>query len=654
MAAPARSATIVHLDQDGAVSSLFHRIARLALIGLFAAGTAAPAARTAAAPAAPWRVVILMTTDPALPAMQQHDRALRATLRAAAPGGITFFTDTLDAFRFDYRDVAPEFLALQRKKYAGQPVDLLVGVGERAVDVIREQRETLWSGVPIVFSGLDEATLDPARVPAGTALAAWQLDIDGTLALIESLQPRADRLIVVGGTTEDDRALVERVATRSEARARWPTERWTRFSIEQLRDRLGSLDERSAVFFTTMSRDANGRTNFPGDALAELATVSRAPIYGVYGSYLERGVAAGSVVDFEAGGRRAGELGIRMLRREPAAAPGAASAPVPRCVADNTQLRRHGLDARALPAGCELRNAPRNPWTEYRGFVLAATAVVALQALTIGGLLLQRRRRRLAELDSDQRRLELARAMRFAAMGELTASIAHEINQPLGAILSNADAAELQLRLGTATTEGLREILGDIRRDDLRATEVIRRLRGLLEKHEVDHARMALHPALCDALALLEPEGRRRGVTIDATFGAADDLLRGDPVQLQQVLLNLAINAMDAMSTTPQTARQLSIATTELGDCLVITVADRGDGIPAAMRRKVFESFHTTKPHGMGLGLPIVRAIVHAHEGQIVIDARAGGGTIVTVTLPRRIAEAPSTPVRFAALTQSP
>jgi signal transduction histidine kinase len=636
------------------VPALFHRIARLALIGVLAVGAAAPAARSAPTPIAPWRVVILMTTDPALPAMQDHDRALRATLRAAAPGGVTFFTDTLDAFRFDYHDVAREFLALQTKKYAGQPVDLLVGVGDRSVDVIREQRETLWSGVPIVFSGLDAATLDPARVPAGAALAAWQLDIDGTLALIESLQPRADRLIVVGGATEDDLALVDRVATRSEARARWPTERWTRFSIAQLRERLGSLDERSAVFFTTMSRDANGRTNFPADALAELAAASRAPIYGVYGSYLERGVAAGSVVDFDASGRRAAELGIRMLRGEPAAAAGAASVPLTRCVADNAQLRRHGLDARALPAGCELRNAPRSLWTEYRGFVLAATAVVALQALTIGGLLLQRRRRRLAELDSDQRRLELARAMRFAAMGELTASIAHEINQPLGAILSNADAAELQLRLGTATTEGLLEILDDIRRDDLRATEVIRRLRGLLEKHEVEHSRMALHPALRDALALLEPEGRRRGVTIDTTLGAADDLLRGDPVQLQQVLLNLAINAMDAMSTAPQAARHLSIATTDLGDAVVITVADRGDGIPAGMRTKVFESFHTTKPHGMGLGLPIVRAIVEAHEGRIAIDGRVGGGTVVTVTLPRRIAYAPTVDARFAALTPYP
>ena len=182
--------------------------------------------------------------------------------------------------------------------------------------------------------------------------------------------------------------------------------------------------------------------------------------------------------------------------------------------------------------------------------MLAAAAVLALQALTIAALLLQRRRRRLAEAEAARRRLELGRAMRFAAMGELTASIAHEINQPLGAILANAEAAELLLQHGKADTPQLREILADIRRDDLRANEVIRRLRALLEKHEVLHEPMRLHPALADVLALLAHEAERRGVTLEQHFDALDDRLLGDAVQLQQVLMNLVLNAMDAMEQT--------------------------------------------------------------------------------------------------------
>jgi signal transduction histidine kinase len=612
-----------------------HRF-RLALLAGLAVGSMPAYPALAGQASTPWRVVVLMGSDPGLPAMQQHDRALRATLQAAAPAGVTFFTDTLDSYRFDYGGVAAEFLALQRKKYAGQPVDLLVGVGEHSIEALRDLRDAMWPGVPVVLGALDDATFDRTRVPADAAFVRFRPDVDGTLALVARLQPDARRLIVVGGDNRSDRAFTDHVAARARAQPRWRTEVWDTFSIEQLRERLAGLDASSAVMFTTMTRDANGRTTFPVDAMAQLAAASGAPTYGMYGPYLGRGAAAGSVVDFEQAGRQAALLAIGLLAGRPIPAPDALPIAPVRCVADHARLRAYGLDAGALPAGCDLLNPPRTLWNEYRGAVLVAAAVVALQALTIGGLLVQRRRRRLAEVDALQRRTELARAMRFAAMGELTASIAHEINQPLGAILSNADAADLLLRSGAATPQGLREILADIRRDDLRAYEVIRRLRALLEKHEVEHVGMALHPALDEALAILAPESARRGITIERAFDAADDRLLGDPVQMQQVVLNLALNAMDAMPAGTPGARTVTVRTAGDAEALVLAVEDRGTGIEPSVREAVFDSFFTTKPTGLGLGLPIVRAIVEAHCGRIDAAPREGGGTRFTVRLPRR------------------
>jgi C4-dicarboxylate-specific signal transduction histidine kinase len=232
--------------------------------------------------------------------------------------------------------------------------------------------------------------------------------------------------------------------------------------------------------------------------------------------------------------------------------------------------------------------------------------------------------------------------MRFTAIGELTASIAHEINQPLGAILSNADAADMLLQGGRATTAELREILADIRRDDLRAHEVIRRLRALLEKNEVEHRALHLHPALDEVLTLLASEARRRGVVIEHAFGATDDRLHGDPIQLQQVLLNLGLNAMDAMADTDPGSRRLRVETASRGDSLELTVADRGCGIDESRRDAIFESFYTTKARGLGLGLPIVRAIVEAHEGRIDVASNADRGAVFTVTLPRRLAADPA------------
>ena len=610
---------------------------------LFVALWAVASTASAAAPT-PWRVAILLGTDPALPAVQQHDRALRAALQAAAPNGVVFFTDTLDAMRFDYRDVSTEFLALQRRKYAEQPVDLVIGVGERAIDLVRDQRDAVWPGVPIVLSALDDATMSGVRLGPDTATVRWRLDVEGTLAIAGALQPDATRVVVLGGTSPFDRDLVERVTRLATALPRLRVETWTDLTADDAVNRLGALDARSIVMFTSMNLDASGRPRFPSETLTRLAAASGAPIYGLFGSYLGRGLTAGSVVDFESLGRYAALAAIARLQSASrvSALQTAVIAPS-RCMADHTWLERHRLDAAALPPGCDLLNPPRTLWTEYRNAVLVAGAVVVLQTLSIGGLLMQRRRRRTAEAEAVERQLELARAMRFAAMGELTASIAHEINQPLGAILANAEAADRMLAAGSASPQMLREILADIRRDDLRAHEVIQRLRALLEKHEVIHAPMALHPTLREAIALIEPEARRRGIAIDTRLEATRDGLLGDPVQLQQVVLNLMLNAFDAMQATSGPQRHLAIATADAdgSDDLVLTVADRGHGLTDAQRQGAFRSFWTTKPNGLGLGLPIVRAIVEAHHGRVTLEPRAGGGAIATVRLPRQAASAP-------------
>jgi C4-dicarboxylate-specific signal transduction histidine kinase len=261
-------------------------------------------------------------------------------------------------------------------------------------------------------------------------------------------------------------------------------------------------------------------------------------------------------------------------------------------------------------------------------------AVLLAQSVTIVALLTQRRQRRRAEAEAAARGSELARAARFAAAGELSASIAHEVGQPLGAILSNADAAELLVTSPHVDFDELQEILADVKRDALRANDVVQRLRALLEKQSVVFSPLLLDATLADTLPLVAPEARRRGMVIDAQFGAGDLEVTGDHVQLQQVLLNLAVNAMDAMQESAPESRILSLATKRVGEGVEIVVADRGSGFHAATPQQLFEPFYTTKPHGMGLGLSIVRSIVEAHRGRVTAALRKGGGTEVVVWLP--------------------
>lgn len=211
----------------------------------------------------------------------------------------------------------------------------------------------------------------------------------------------------------------------------------------------------------------------------------------------------------------------------------------------------------------------------------------------------------------------LVHAARLALVGEMTASIAHEMNQPLGAILSNAEAAELLLDLNPLPLHDVRQILSDIRKDDLRASNVIRQLRALLRKRPLQIQPANIHEIATDAINLAANEARRRKVTIDTAFAAQPAEIRCDRVHLQQVFLNLILNGMDAMSATAGNEKRLLICTESQREKLQIAVKDAGHGIAPDRLPKVFDSFFTTKADGMGLGLSIARSIVEMHKGTI-------------------------------------
>jgi signal transduction histidine kinase len=175
-----------------------------------------------------------------------------------------------------------------------------------------------------------------------------------------------------------------------------------------------------------------------------------------------------------------------------------------------------------------------------------------------------------------------------------------------------------------------------VRRDALRANEVVRRLRRLLEQQAVEFGPVDLSDVVEETLVLLEPEAVRRRVVIERQLPGTPAPVLGDRVQLQQVVLNLCINAMDAMQDTPGPQRVLSVSLRRVGDGFQLAVSDRGHGFAPGAQGHLFESFFTTKPHGMGLGLAIVRTVVDAHRGWVHADARSGGGSVFTVWLAAR------------------
>jgi two-component system sensor kinase FixL len=245
--------------------------------------------------------------------------------------------------------------------------------------------------------------------------------------------------------------------------------------------------------------------------------------------------------------------------------------------------------------------------------------------------------RKLAEAEALLHREELGHLSRVAAMGELTASIAHELNQPLSGITSNASAGQRFIDRGDVDLREIRELLGDIMADGRRAGDVIRSIQSMVKKGVTARQRVDLNHVIINVAHMVNPNALLQSCKVETLLEPNLPPIEADPIQLQQVLLNLVINAFDAMHDTPVPHRKVLIATERNGDSTIRTsVRDYGVGISEEARERLFEQFFTTKAKGLGMGLAIVHSIVESHGGTIVGENADGGGARFHFTLPAK------------------
>ena len=564
----------------------------------------------------------------------QFDSGLHQTVNANPGQPIQIFSEFLDEPEFGGDQYETTMATYLHDKYAARPLGAVLTLNDTALRFILRYRERLFPGVPIVYTGATRnwvhslTTLPPdiVGVPVG-------FDFAGTVEQALKWHPRATHLVIVIGASKQDawepmvRPEITPILGHVQA------EYLIGLTLPALQKRLRELGSDSVVLTFGFFQDGDGRSYLLHDSAELVAAASSAPVYTPVESLMGTGVVGGRVLSYDQLGRQAGEILGRLFSGQPGWQRMPKS-PASVLQIDWRQIKRWGIDPAQIPPDAVISNRPPTLWQAYRNAVLGALTVILLLSALIVSLLLERRRRRTAEIAVRNQHDALAHASRLAVAGELTAAIAHEINQPLGAAQTNADAAELILQAGDDRRKDLSRLLGRIRGDIMRASEVIKRLRTMLARHEARHQLLDLNVALSDVEVFLRPELKRRDIAFAFRPAAAPARILGDETQIQQVLINLIMNAMDASADAPVERRTIVVQVESEAAAYSISVRDQGSGFEAGDLPKLFNSFFSTKQTGMGLGLSIARRIVEAHGGTIQAENAPGGGAIFHVELP--------------------
>ena len=413
-------------------------------------------------------------------------------------------------------------------------------------------------------------------------------------------------------------------------------------SLRELLRRSANLPDDSAIFYINLVTDAQGEAYSDERVLADLHATANAPLFARHTPMLGRGVVGGRLLDIDDLVRVTADAAIRLLDGAP---PQSVTVPLylpGQPIFDWRELQRWGIAESRLPAGSIVRYRAPNLWSTYQGTVLSVLGVLAVQSLLIAGLLYQRRARQRAEVESRRNLALAADASRRETMSALTGSIAHELGQPLSSMTFNAQALRKMVADNRATSDTIGEILSDIEADGLRATQLIDRHRTMLRGRELNKEPIELHDLINESLALVAHDINARDVKATIHLPSTPCVISGDQVLLQQVLVNLVVNAMDAMAGAQQPWPRLTISSDVMGAAATIFVSDNGTGLPPDVIDTLFAPFITTKSHGLGLGLTIVRTILDAHSGTIAARNNPEGGATFIVTLPCSGAQHPA------------
>ena len=594
---------------------------------------AAEPKRVTAPEPVPQSVLILDQYAASLPWVGARNSAFRTLLNAGRVVPISFYEEYLDFNRFAGPKYKENLTLHFREKYRDRAVGLIVAFGPLALEYAVDIRAGLWPKAAVVFGEIAETAMTRSSLPAAVTGTTINITFGEMLIAARALVPDLARIAIVGDLLDNlpaYRHFKEEIPIVARGLDLIDL---TGLTMADLRKQVAVLPEKTAIIYTTINLDRSGVSYVPAEALSLVAEVANRPIVISTETFLGRGAVGGFLVTPRTVGQDAARLALRILKGEDASTIAAGVSSGNKPIFDWRQLQRWSISESALPPESEVRFRELTAWEQYRWQIVLIVATLLVQAGLISWLIQEHRRRNRAEVLVRSSMLELTHMNRVATAGELSASIAHEVSQPIAGMVLKANAALRWHAKESPDAQNVRELLTEIVNAGHRAGDVVAGVRGMFKKDTDERVPVDINKLIRTVLEIVRIDLEKAGVEVRTQLAEPPPTVTGDKVQLQQVVLNLAMNAIEAMHAVQP--RVLTIKTEESDAGSVrVSVADTGTGFDPSNADRIFERLFSTKSSGMGMGLSICRSIIQNHGGTISASSSPGAGSVFEFQLP--------------------
>lgn len=586
-------------------------------------------------------ILILCALSPAQPAYRPILDGIRQKLTEEFGDRYSLHTEYLELESYPKDDYPKERFDTYNQKYRDIKIDLLICVGRNAIGTIKQYAEDYLLNLPTIsidFDFSDYGFKSDLKLNEQTVIVGMELILDKSISTALSLFPKTTSVFFVGGTTPFDKFLMSLAKEASQIIDKSKEIIFiTDKSMDKILKQVHSLPVSSLIFVPSFNTDLKMVTYHNPEAIRLISINANAPVFAYSDMGFGDGAVGGYILSFEKIGLLSGVSAVKILEGADPNSLSVTEQDYYDYVFDWRQLKRWNIaDSDLIPEESAILFKEVNFINEYKWILGAVLLFLVLQSMMIANLIRLNRNQKLMTkkvIETENKYREFLHEDRSLRLGQLTASLSHELNQPLTAILSTAQAGINFINSNEATPELLKQIFQKIVENDKRGASILSSIRGMMKIESREKEKTDINSLVNEVAAVYKNEASMHGIQLNIRLLDEPVYIFADGIQIQQVLLNLIFNASHSMEKINASNKIITISNSVNNTDVIVSVSDRGTGINEAEKEKLFKPFVTLKKEGMGIGLSICRSIIEDHEGKIWAENMSDGGAKFSFSL---------------------